>query len=696
MKKFSIKYILWTMIGISILMSSYIMVKRYNVEDKNNTVEIIADLWDFQDLSAEIQKPFSEVVNDLKGSGVTSVSVPEMTLERLKQRGLIAYSPFSDILTSYLSRTASTNIMDQVVKFYNANTNTLKAENMGLVLTQNKIVFDFLQDSLIKRTTGNINAFTNGNTYAILINKRVLNIEKVGLGFLESELQYADGLGFANIVPRPENYTNISYEDITKKIDIMKKYKAQTIIFGGNSVLGYDYRTDEKLDYTARKFSEKGKELVTAIIEKPAGTDLEKVQKGVTKFIQKTGYIATKVFSFDPNQLSKLSKNDIVDQSARAISQRNVRMIYIRPINLSDKDKLENYNDTLDAIKGIKSRVHDMNLKTGIAKSLSPIYNSMGTRILLSLGVIAACILFLCYIIEAELYYYILLMLGALCTFMIFLMPLVYNIIGDLYIKLIASISSVIFPSLGALYIIYSYKKYENQEENYNKITDIILESIRVLTVSIMISIIGGFIISSIMAESKYLLKLDIFRGVKLSFVLPLIIFVGLFIMKIGIYVDKNNKPLEIIPQMQKLLNTSVMVKYALIFVIVAIALTVLVIRSGNTQINITSDTELKFRTFLETTLVARPRTKELIAFPISMLLIYFAINKNKGLAFLTMIAALVGIEDIVNSFSHLRMPLIVSALSTGYSLISGVILGSILIFIYDYLRRLYVSNLNK
>jgi hypothetical protein len=141
-------------------------------------------------------------------------------------------------------------------------------------------------------------------------------------------------------------------------------------------------------------------------------------------------------------------------------------------------------------------------------------------------------------------------------------------------------------------------------------------------------------------------------------------------------YADKNNKPLSFQLQIKKLLNTSVLIKYGLVFIIAAAAIVFLIIRSGNTQLNVVSGAEAGFRTFLENTLVARPRTKELIAFPLTMLILYFSLRKNKAAAFLAMIAAMVGVEDIVNSFSHLRMPVMISTLSSLYSIIFGIVGG--------------------
>ena len=63
---------------------------------------------------------------------------------------------------------------------------------------------------------------------------------------------------------------------------------------------------------------------------------------------------------------------------------------------------------------------------------------------------------------------------------------------------------------------------------------------------------------------------------------------------------------------------------------IIGLALLLIVLRSGNTMTSSASSLELMFRNFLEKYLVARPRTKELIAFPILFLVPCLAKFKNK------------------------------------------------------------------
>jgi len=135
-------------------------------------------------------------------------------------------------------------------------------------------------------------------------------------------------------------------------------------------------------------------------------------------------------------------------------------------------------------------------------------------------------------------------------------------------------------------------------------------------------------------------------------------------------------------------MEDKITVKYIAFAGVILGALLLIVMRSGNTMTSAASSLELMFRNFLEKYLVARPRTKELIAFPILFLVPYLAKFKNREFAFLAMGAGMIGVENIINSFCHIRMPVFITSLSTIYSLIFAIIIGSISVVLLDFIIK--------
>ena len=80
--------------------------------------------------------------------------------------------------------------------------------------------------------------------------------------------------------------------------------------------------------------------------------------------------------------------------------------------------------------------------------------------------------------------------------------------------------------------------------QNFLFLGKIIGLSIVVLIVSVLISAVGGFYVGGLLSESKYILKLDVFRGVKLSFLLPICFFAFAYVIKCGVYCDEKGEPL--------------------------------------------------------------------------------------------------------------------------------------------------------
>ena len=103
---------------------------------------------------------------------------------------------------------------------------------------------------------------------------------------------------------------------------------------------------------------------------------------------------------------------------------------------------------------------------------------------------------------------------------------------------------------------------------------------------------------------------------VKLSFILPLIIFV----LQYGILLS-GKKPVSLI---KRILKTNINLAALILFALAGIAFYVLVGRSGNTSGIQVSSLELKIREVLEELLLARPRFKEfVIGYPSLLILIY-------------------------------------------------------------------------
>ncbi|TWT07010.1 hypothetical protein FQV26_04140 [Planococcus sp. CPCC 101016] len=180
------------------------------------------------------------------------------------------------------------------------------------------------------------------------------------------------------------------------------------------------------------------------------------------------------------------------------------------------------------------------------------------------------------------------------------------------------------------------------------------------------ISAIGIWLIVVLLNGNQYLLGIDLFRGVSLIYIVP--------IAFITLYAVWGN--------IKNLLNMHVIYWHVVVIAVIAGIALYYYSRTGNA--GEVSSIELQVRSLLEQILYVRPRTKEfLIGFPLFILALHVAKSYPKAYYFL-LIPGVIGFLSLVNTFTHLHIPLLISLLRSGYSIVFGFIIGLVLIWLYE------------
>ena len=181
------------------------------------------------------------------------------------------------------------------------------------------------------------------------------------------------------------------------------------------------------------------------------------------------------------------------------------------------------------------------------------------------------------------------------------------------------------------------------------------------------ISLAGGLTIGALLATRAYLLEFQVFTGVKLAQLLPL------GITAVLLFLALRRRPKEARQKPSLLL-------VAVVVLCVAAALFLLVLCSGDSPLPV-SRLELAARTWLEQTLYARPRTKEmLMAFPVLALFLLATRRRMPVLELPLGVLAAVGSVSVVNSFCHIFTPVHVSLIRTLLSAGIGAVLGLVVL----------------
>ena len=208
-------------------------------------------------------------------------------------------------------------------------------------------------------------------------------------------------------------------------------------------------------------------------------------------------------------------------------------------------------------------------------------------------------------------------------------------------LTLYPSIYCVVQSCFGMTLLLAFLKKYGEK----SNVFVLSLSSLAILLGTLLISSIG---MGSMLSGIDYYINNDIFRGIKLSLLVPIaftaVVFYFLFI---------KNKDSRFLHDIYKILNADIKVFWVLIGGVILAAGALYIIRSGNVEsIN---PIEAKMRSALTELFSARPRTKEfLVGYPALLLLVYYIRKTDiKLLQWLLAIAASILAASVTNSFCH-------------------------------------------
>lgn len=224
-------------------------------------------------------------------------------------------------------------------------------------------------------------------------------------------------------------------------------------------------------------------------------------------------------------------------------------------------------------------------------------------------------------------------------------------------------------------------------------IVRIILIATGALLITGTMSMIGAAYLSGALSDVEYFLEFNVYRGTKLTFVLPFVLVAIAFLQRFNVVDDTDERDLQNLnafDQIKKLLDMPVKVKTFVGLTIVAVAFIVLIARSGHTAGMPVPGIEVKFRAALENFFYARPRSKEiLIGHPAFMLgIMAFFRRWNRMALMILVLAATLGQSSMVETFAHMRTPIFMSFMRGLDGLIVGAVLGIMPLVVVDAYMR--------
>lgn len=652
---------------LALIVSGVVNFHRSKMESDFKQVELVMSLNELRELCYQEGYDENELLVKIENSGINSIAINEDTLESLALSEKILY--FSDQEFNKLNFFLKSIDPFEKYQFLPGET---------YIIFKDKNDYFRIKDNLQRQLGENlVRDLTIFPYKGLKVKGSEEKLADLSLGFSEEDIELVRNLGF-QVILRLKNFSPINKEDIDFKFkESDEAGKISGIIFDGETALGYPFQ--ENLIFTAKILKTKGY---------PFGIIEFADQKGIETIAQSASELAVRVHSITKEEMKIIPKQEAIDRWIRAAKERKVRIFYIKPFMKSDSDILE---ENLSYIRAIKENLKASGFSTGKASLLSATYQEPKIFVLLLiLGVISGGLILLKNIFNLKKYQeYSMLFLGIL--FSLFLLFLNQEIF---LIKLMALLAALIFPTLAIL----SNEKYFLEKNNLNlenstafpksnlgfilMIKEVLSGFFRV----ILITFSGALLIAALLSNNKFMLGIEQFSGIKISYLIPL------FLVLVIMWLKMNAGKLMILENIKK----PILIEQVIIMVFFAVFLVIYISRSGNFSFLPVLNIEEKIRIFLENTLIARPRNKEfLIGYPALLLAMSMNFLKVKEFKIPIIIIGTIAPVTLINTFCHIHTPFLFSMLRTFNGVWLGLGLGLIVITIFYYLVKIFRKKIN-
>lgn len=386
---------------------------------------------------------------------------------------------------------------------------------------------------------------------------------------------------------------------------------------------------------------------------------------------------------------------EIISTFYRAITERNIRVIFFKPFITAGSELISDY-------PVYKARFADLERRLAAAPhGLDKIDRVKGERLqtmpylrsrpafqmLVALAVIACFLIILGNFWRVKpIIQYLLFALAAIPTAAAYLLQIKVSLLNTIY----GLAATILFATLAVQFVFAWSKQIFDQKRTITK-SMAFIKGVGLLLISVAIAFLGAICETAFYAESKYLLELAIFKGVKISQLLPLILAILVAIRYFGNDI-LGQEEMTAGERAKHLLNLNVKFWHAMVAVVLLAGVGLLLIRSGHESGVQPANLELFIRNMLEEILPARPRNKAfLVGFPAVILMFYWAYQRKFKIIYpILALMAGVGYANLLNTFSHIRTPLYLSTLRIGYEVIFAAAMALLYVVILEIAEKIF------
>lgn len=506
----------------------------------------------------------------------------------------------------------------------------------------------------------------------------------ISLGFMPDKIKNVESVN-DKIIPRTYSYNNWNGKKFADAVIAeYEKYgiKPEYLIVGGEAVFGNDDGIESARDYVL------GNNIKIGLIENTTQRQ-NMLQRGLLEIVQESDYNAVRVFTvwnYIQNRYQYYGypgAEEIENTLFRAITERNIRLIYFKPF-MENKNLHTYITDPAEyekTLSSLRNRLSEHGYHYDSATPIPPVAIPGIAKILMGIGTVLAALILLNLLfpkIPQKFSY-------ALCGTGILAVGCAYAVMPNSYVLIASFMACVLFGCLAVSYYVLRCKRIAQNAVQDDSLVRILKYGIVTVLITVAISILGGIMTAGPVSSIQYMLEIDIFRGVKIGQLLPMLYYMLFFFIVFAAWFNAGNVNGNAFGRIKDIINIPIKLWMVIVIMTLAGIGYYYIQRTGHDSSIEVSTLEMLFRNKMEEILIARPRNKEfLFAFPSLMLMVYCAAKRYKFCTALFGLFAAVGATSVINTFEHIRTPIALAYIRTGYSTLFGIVLGVIAVAVLD------------
>ena len=707
--------ILLAVLALTILVSIAVVAGRWQVENKNKRYDVVLDYIELEWMAEQSEHDVEWWLKEFKSMGITKVGLTEENLTTLMEDSPLNVSAAmmetvtldanwrenypADFVQAIEARgydrfdvvveITNNSDFDAILFLVQAVEERFPAGSYYCMGARDE-AYIFLDGTAADALYDDVGKYNDTKNKGFIERTELLSskLMYVSLGLMPEKVELIQSAGM-EVVPRTLCYNR--HNDTQYAEAVVRGYEQygitpDYIIAGGEAVIGFD----DGAAFATEYLRDNG--VTIGLIEN--NTQRENImQSGVAEAADATDLNTVRVFTmwnflqYRYGYYGYEGAEEITNALYRAVVERNIRVLYFKPVKQTDDHHV--YITDPEVYRGIFESLDDRLAAHGITRGRASVMENyqVPSLALLALGLgagVGGALLPDTFLPMKRKWTLVLAALAAVCVTGAWL------VLPNTYRLLASFASAVVFACLAAAFFLMAAKQTGEQLAPNAGLVKILPRSLGVLAGAVLISLAGAMLTAAPLSSTNFMLELGIFRGVKAAQLLPLAFFCLLFLSYYGLF-EKERKSSRLNPgDIMTALKWNIPVWALFLLAAVGLAGYYYLARTGHeTNVSI-SDVEMIFRNDLETLLLARPRTKEfLVAFPGVMLAVYCAVRRLPFWTALFGLAGTIGMTSVCNTFMHIRTPLYLGFVRTGYSLLLGAAAGAAYILCFELALRL-------